>query len=91
MAQLEPMCCYECGTTISDKIEIFRELKAVYLEHQYKQKDSKFNAKMHANKKILLPDPNEEIMPVFEILGLNRLCCRTHINNTVSLNDLNKS
>ena len=88
MAQLEAPLCFECGTPMSDKIEVFRELRAVYLAHSYKQKGAKYDPKMHANKKILLPDPTEEIMPVFEVLNISRICCRTHINNSVSITDL---
>jgi DNA-directed RNA polymerase subunit N (RpoN/RPB10) len=88
MAQLEAPLCFECGMPISDKIEVFRELRHAYLTHLYKQKSSKYDPKMHANKKIMLPDPDEEIMPVFEVLHINRICCRTHIANAVSINDL---
>jgi DNA-directed RNA polymerase subunit N (RpoN/RPB10) len=88
MAQFEALLCFNCGFPMSDRIELFRELRDQYLTYLHKQKGFKYDPKTHNSKKMLLPDPDEEIMPVFEALSINRLCCRTHINNAVSMTDL---
>jgi len=64
---MESMRCFECGAPMSDKWDVFLRLK----EHLVSQEDDN-------DKKFIDPDLNQNLIPAFEALNIEKYCCRQH-------------
>ena len=84
MSTLEPVCCYRCGLTISDKMEAYRYL--LYLKNMEKKEDiDVYNESINPNEAI-------DMIEAYKLLGipndLNKYCCNILLMTTVTLQDL---
>lgn len=86
MAQLEPVMCYTCGSSISNKYELFLAAKEKYLA--WVNRNTKPENRIHVESKQISNDLNEDLIPVFEAIAINKMCCRMHIANIVTVTQL---
>jgi len=84
MATLEPVCCYRCGLTISDKMEAYKYL--LYLKNEEKKSD------VNVYNEVINTETTIEVQDVYKILGmpnvLNKYCCNVIMMTTVTLKEL---
>jgi DNA-directed RNA polymerase subunit N (RpoN/RPB10) len=72
----EPTRCFECGSPISWKWDAFLILK----EHLVASDDD-------SDKKFIDPDLNQNLMPAFEALAIEKYCCRQHFTTSRDINN----
>jgi DNA-directed RNA polymerase subunit N (RpoN/RPB10) len=69
LAKMEPICCYECGSPISDKWDAFLILREAWLEELDSQE-------VDHDKKFIDPDLNQNLLPIFKAFDIEKYCCR---------------
>ena len=82
MAQFEAMRCLTCGEPLSNKYELFLAMREAAIAH------SSSGTPVHADKKYVHPNPQEDLTIVFEAMNISRLCCRMRIANAVPASTL---
>jgi len=70
------MRCFECGHSLSSKWDAFLALKE-YLVSQDTDNDKKF----------IDPDLNQNLIPVFEALNIEKYCCRMHFTTSRNIHN----
>jgi DNA-directed RNA polymerase subunit N (RpoN/RPB10) len=69
----QPHRCFECGCPLGNYWTAIAYMKEVLA-----LADSD-NNNTHIDKKIIDPDQNDSILPIYQFLNIDIYCCRTHI------------
>jgi DNA-directed RNA polymerase subunit N (RpoN/RPB10) len=77
----QPHRCFECGNVLSELWLAINAMKIILLEGDIKNE-------AHVDKQIIDPEQNENILPIFQFLGVNKYCCRAHILTAVNMRDI---
>ena len=84
MSTIEPVCCYRCGLSISDKMEAYQYL--LYLKNENKKSG------INVYNEVINTETTIEMQDTYKILGipnvLNKYCCNILLMSTVTLKDL---
>lgn len=74
--EMESMRCFECGSLISDKFDVFLALKEILLASE-----------VNDDKKFMDPDLDQKLLPIFEALAIEKYCCRQHFTTTRNIHN----
>ena len=83
---MEPMRCYQCGNPISNIKPAFDKMRQIKLIESESKEDS-----THVGKRMVDATQNTTLSEIFDILQLNRYCCRTHILAAINFHDMEKN
>lgn len=72
--------CPECGYPLSDKWDAIWHMKELLAK--------KNKSKVHIDKKIINPSEDENLLPIYKFLKIDRYCCRTHILTQINMRDV---
>lgn len=77
---MEAILCLACGNPIGRYYDAISLMKEILL--------SNANNDVHVDMKFIDPNVNENLMPIFEALNINKYCCRSQITEKISMHDL---
>lgn len=79
---LEWIRCTNCNTEIGSIYGLFTEMRRHYISEQLKKIKS-------SNKNLQLDnDLNQDLTEIYELLHIERACCRTRLNQVVQFDSL---
>jgi DNA-directed RNA polymerase subunit N (RpoN/RPB10) len=77
------MRCYKCGNPLSSIKQAFDKMRQIKTVASESSSDS-----THVGKRMVDATQDLTLEDVFEILHLERYCCRTHISTTINFHDM---
>jgi len=79
----DPITC-KCGNVLGDKFSLFLKMKEIKFdrEHNKNYKDT------DVENLEIEPSIDDDVQDIFEILHINKMCCRMHINTSIDFKTL---
>lgn len=84
---MEPSLCLDCGFNIGQYTNAFMYMKQVLLSGSNTSIIPSEN-QVHIDIKPLDPTSNENLIPIFKELKINRICCRSQLTSSIRMTDL---
>ena len=93
MSRFGPIRCYECGTPMDDKYELFSYLRSLMILSKENEKKSASKnitniQNTHIDKIMIDIDYKLEIYPIYETLNIRKTCCNQHFLSITLPKDL---
>lgn len=84
---MEPSICLDCGFDIGQYTNAFAYMKQVLLAGSNTSiKPDK--DQVHIDTKPLDPTSEENLIPIFTALKIDRICCRSQLTTSIRMTDL---
>jgi DNA-directed RNA polymerase subunit N (RpoN/RPB10) len=77
---MEPMVCYQCGYPLSEIKEAFDLMRQIKTINQ--------DQTTHVSKRALDPKQDVNLVEVFKVLHVNKVCCSKILTGSVNFHDL---
>ena len=77
---MEPLTCIDCGFILGAYYEAFVYMREVYLVNKTND--------IHIDKKFIDPETQENLIPIFKALNINKYCCRSQLTTCKNMHEL---
>jgi len=77
---MEPVVCLDCGFILGAYYDLFLYMKEILI--------SSNPNKIHIDKKFIDPESQVILISIFDILKINKYCCRSQLISCLNMHDL---
>lgn len=77
---MEPITCIDCGFVLGAYYEAFNYMREILLVDKLTD--------IHIDRKFIDPDANDNLIPIFEALNIQKYCCRGQLISCRNMRDL---
>lgn len=82
---MEAIVCLDCGYAVGSYYEAFVYMKEVLLSKSTKSLQV---SAVHVDKKIIDPEVDENLIPIFNALKIKKYCCRGQLTTCRNMHDI---